>query len=96
MRTKNKRKKKNKNLVLRVAILAAAVYCTVVYVQAKVQLAQGQKKLDAIYAQQAIEQAKAESLKEQKDNQDQYKEEQARKQGMAKPGETIIYEIEEG
>ena len=85
--------KRRKNIFLRIALLAAAVYAIVSVVQLELQLDERRQELNEKIAQ--TEQAKTENvqLQELLDNSDSYLEEQAREQGMVLPGETVFIEI---
>ena len=85
--------KRRKSVILRVAIVAFAVYVVVSMVQFQLQLNNAQERLDKLNAQTAAQLEQNEVLQDQIDNSDAYKEQQARKQGMARPGETILVEI---
>ncbi|MBQ7038511.1 MAG: septum formation initiator family protein [Clostridia bacterium] len=85
--------KRRKSVLLRVAIVAFAVYVVVSMVQLQLQLSNAQERLDKLNEQTAAQMESNEVLQEQIDNSDAYKEQQARKQGMARPGETILVEI---
>lgn len=90
---KAKTAKRNKNIILRVAIVAFTVYVVVSMVQLQLQLSNAQERLDKLNEQTAKQVEVNEVLQDQIDNSDAYKEQQARKQGMARPGETILVEI---
>ncbi len=85
--------KRRKSVLFRLAIVAFAVYVVVSMVQLQLQLSNAQERLDKLNEQTAAQVEKNEVLQDQIDNSDAYKEQQARKQGMAKPGETILVEI---
>ena len=85
--------KRRKSVLLRVAIVAFAVYVVVSMVQLQLRLSNAQERLDKLNEQTAAQIENNEVLQEQIDNSDAYKEQQARKQGMARPGETILVEI---
>ena len=85
--------KRRKSVILRVAIVAFAVYVVVSMVQFQLQLNNAQERLDKLNAQTAAQLEQNDVLQDQIDNSDAYKEQQARKQGMARPGETILVEI---
>lgn len=85
--------KRKKSVLFRVAIVAFAVYVVVSMVQLQLQLSNAQKRLDKLNEQTAAQEEINEVLQDQIDNSDTYKEQQARKQGMARPGETILVEI---
>lgn len=85
--------KRRKSVLLRLAVVAFAVYVVVSMVQLQLQLSNAQERLDKLNEQTAAQVEKNEVLQDQIDNSDAYKEQQARKQGMARPGETILVEI---
>ncbi|MBR5540210.1 MAG: septum formation initiator family protein [Clostridia bacterium] len=85
--------KRRKSIILRVAIVAFTVYVVVSMVQLQLQLNSAQERLDKLNEQTAAQEQKNAILQDQIDNSDAYKEQQARKQGMARPGETILVEI---
>ncbi len=85
--------KRKKSVLLRVAIVAFAVYVVASMVQLQLQLSNAQERLDKLNEQTAAQEEINEVLQDQIDNSDTYKEQQARKQGMARPGETILVEI---
>lgn len=85
--------KHRKSVLLRVAVVAFAVYVVVSMVQLQLQLSNAQERLDKLNEQTAAQEEINEVLQDQIDNSDTYKEQQARKQGMARPGETILVEI---
>ena len=90
---KNKRTaKRRKSTMLRVAVVAFAVYVVVSIIQLSLQINNAQERLDNMNAQTAAQLEENAALQEQIDNSDGYKEQQAYKQGKAKPGETIFYE----
>ncbi len=85
--------KRRKSIILRVAVVAFTVYVVVSMVQLQLQLSSAQERLDKLNEQTAAQEEINAVLQDQIDNSDAYKEQQARKQGMAKPGETILVEI---
>ena len=85
--------KRRKSMILRVAVVAFTVYVVVSMVQLTLQLNSAQEKLDKLNAQTAAQEEINAVLQDQIDNSEAYKEQQARKQGMARPGETILVEI---
>lgn len=87
--------KKRKSIFVRVALIALAIYVVVSLIQLQLQLSEGQQKLDALNAMVTNQQSVNAELQDQIDNHESYLEQQARKQGMAKPGETILVEIPE-
>ncbi len=86
-------KPKRKSLLVRVAVLALSVYVIVSLVQLQMQLDEGQRRLDELNAQCAEQENQNIVLQAQLDGYEEFLEQQARKQGMAKPGETILVEI---
>ncbi len=85
--------KRRKSVILRVAVVAFTVYVVVSMVQLQLQLSSAQERLDKLNEQTAAQEEVNAVLQDQIDNSDAYKEQQARKQGMARPGETILVEI---
>ncbi len=86
-------KPKKKSLLLRIALLALSVYVVVSLVQLQLQLDQGQQRLDELNRQLDEQERIKLVLQDKLDGYEDYLEQQARKQGMAKPGETILVEI---
>ncbi len=86
-------KPKKKSLLLRVALLALSVYVVVSLVQLHLQLNEGQQRLDDLNAQLDSQLNTNVVLQDKLDSYENYLEQQARKQGMAKPGETVLVEI---
>ena len=86
-------KPKKKSLFIRVAVLALSVYVIVSLVQLQLQLDEGQRRLDELNAQFEEQENKNVVLQDKLEGYEEYLEQQARKQGMAKPGETILVEI---
>ena len=84
---------KKKNLFLRIALLALAIYALVSLIQLRLQLNEGQRTLDTYKTLSANQLTVNAELQDQIDNRDVYLEQEARKQGLAKPGETILVEI---
>ncbi len=84
---------KRKNLAVRIALLALIVYAVVSLVQLQLQLDEGQRLLDSVSDRVTDQLALNADLQDQIDNYEIYLEQQARKQGMAKPGETVLIEI---
>ena len=85
--------KRRKSVILRVAVIAFTVYVVVSMVQLTLQLNSAQEKLDKLNEQTVAQEEINAVLQDQIDNSEAYKEQQARKQGMARPGETILVEI---
>lgn len=86
-------KPKKKSLLLRVALLALAIYIVVSLVQLQLQFDAKEREYNAKYAQLEKQQEINRVLLNEVENSEAYLEQQARKQGMAKPGETILIEI---
>ncbi len=84
---------KRKNLAVRIALLALIVYAVVSLVQLQLQLDEGQRLLDSVNNRVTDQLTLNADLQDQIDNYETYLEQQARKQGMAKPGETVLIEI---
>ncbi len=87
--------KKRMSILLRVAIIAFVVFVVVSMVQTLLQLDQSRKRLDVlnqqIAAQREANAATAEHM--DPDGRDAYYESEARKQGLAKPGESVFQEV---
>ena len=84
---------KKPSFILRIAVLAFSVFVLVSFIQLRLQLNEGQQRLDELNDQvEAYAEIKTE-LEEQKSSYEEFLEQQARKNGMAKPGETIFVEI---
>lgn len=84
---------KKPSFILRIAVLAFSVFVLVSFIQLRLQLNEGQQRLDELNEQvEAYAEIKTE-LEEQKSSYEEFLEQQARKNGMAKPGETIFVEI---
>jgi cell division protein FtsB len=86
---------KKRSIFLRVALIALAIYVVVSLIQLQLQLDEGQRQLDSLSDRLANQLSANAELQDQIDNYESYLEQQARKQGMAKPGETILIEIPE-
>ena len=86
-------KPKKKSLLLRVALLALAIYIVVSLVQLQLQFDAKEREHEAKCAQLEKQLEINRVLLNEVENSDAYLEQQARKQGMAKPGETILIEI---
>lgn len=86
-------KPKKKSLLLRVALLALAIYIVVSLVQLQLQFDEKEREWNAANARLEQQLEINRLLQNEVDNSDAYLEQQARKQGMAKPGETILIEI---
>ena len=91
---KTRTRKRKKSMILRVAIVAFSVYVVVSIVQVQLQLNSAQNKLDKLDSQIRAQEEVNKVLQERADGElDEYLEQQARKNGMAKPGESIFIEI---
>lgn len=88
-------KKKRKSTILRIAIAAFAVYVVVSIVQIQMQLNRGQEQLDDFTAKISQTKEINAALQDKLDGYEEYLEQQARKQGLVKPGETVFVEIPE-
>lgn len=86
-------KPKKKSLLLRIALLALSVYVVISLVQLQLQLNEGQRRLDDLNDQLDTQLNTNVVLQDKLDGYENYLEQQARKQGMAKPGETVLVEI---
>ena len=88
-----KKATRKNNIFRRIALLAAAIYAIVSVVQLELQLDQKKQELGEKIAQ--TEQAKIENaqLQDLLDNSESYLEQQAREQGMVRPGETVFIEV---
>ncbi len=88
-------KKRRKSAILRIAIAAFAVYVVVSIIQIQLQLNRGQEQWDDLNSK--ISQTKEVNavLQDKLDGYEEYLEQQARKQGLVKPGETVFVEIPE-
>lgn len=82
-----------KNIAVRIALLALIVYAVVSLIQLQLQLDEGQRLLDSVNNRVTDQLTLNADLQDQIDNYETYLEQQARKQGMAKPGETVLIEI---
>ncbi len=86
-------KPRKKSLLLRIALLALSVYVVISLVQLQLQLNEGQQRLDNLNAQLDKQLDTNGVLQDKLNSYEEYLEQQARKQGLAKPGETILVEI---
>lgn len=90
-----KRKEKKKNILLRVACAAAAVYVLATVFSLCMQLRSQREVLKALEAEIQRQELYNESLQEKADNSDSYLEEEARDQGYSLPGEQIYQVVPE-
>ncbi len=88
-------KKKRKSFILRIALAAFSVYVVVSMVQLQLQLNRGQEQLDEINDRLVQTKQTNTALQDKLDGYEEYLEQQARKQGLVKPGETVFVEIPE-
>jgi cell division protein FtsB len=88
-------KQKKKNIVLRVALAAFAVYVVVQVVSLQIQLRAKQDEVESIQAQIQQQELLNESLKDKVNNYEIYLEEEAREQGYFLPGEQIYQVVPE-
>ena len=86
-------KPKKKSLLLRIALLALAIYIVVSLVQLQLQFDEKEREYNAKVSQLEHQLEVNRVLMNEVENNESYLEQQARKQGMAKPGETILIEI---
>ena len=86
-------KPKKKSILIRVALLALSLYAVVSLVQLQLQLNKGHERLEDLNRRLEEQQDTNVVLQDKLDGYEEYLEQQARKQGMAKPGETILVEI---
>lgn len=82
--------KKKKSIFLRIALLAFAVYVIVMLIQLQLQIGESQRELDGYDQQIAAYERVRDDLQMKSDNYEKYQDQQARKQGLTKPDETII------
>lgn len=84
---------KKKNLFLRVALVALAVYIAASLIGLKIRLDEDQQTLSSLQAQLQSGNAVLAQLKELNENKDQRLEQGAREQGMSKSGESVYYVV---
>lgn len=84
---------RKKSLFIKIAVIALVIYAAVSIIQLQLQIRDSQQQLDSLTARLDAQASTNEELQEQIDNYELYLEQQARKQGMAKPGETVFIEI---
>lgn len=90
-----KMKKKKKNIVLRIAFAAFAVYVVVQVVSLQIQLRAKQQELEMLEAAAHRQELVNEALQEKVENHETYLEEEARNQGYSLPGEQIYKVVPE-
>ena len=85
--------KKRTSFLLRLALVAFSVFMIVAIVKVLVQTDELQERLDKLDEQTAAQQEINAALENRLENTDDYLESEARKNGMAKPGESVWIEI---
>lgn len=90
-----KMKKKKKNIVLRIAFAAFAVYVVVQVVSLQIQLRAKRQELEMLEAAAHRQELVNEALQEKVENHETYLEEEARNQGYSLPGEQIYKVVPE-
>ncbi len=85
--------KKRTSFLLRLALVAFSVFMIVGIVKVLVQTDELQERLDKLDEQTAAQQEINAALENRLENTDEYLESEARKNGMAKPGESVWIEI---
>ena len=93
MKAERKTKKKKKSIFLRVALLAFSVYAIVMLAQLQMELANREKDEQTIDQQIEDQKRLNEDLKLKNEDYEKFLEEQAREQGLARPGEIIFQEV---
>lgn len=86
-------KRKKKNILLRIALLAFSIYVIVMLAQLQLEIREKQKQIDSLNASITTQRKVNENLTRQTENLEQYLEQQAREQGWALPGEIVLIEI---
>ena len=87
---KGKKQKKKKNIFLRLACEAFAVYVVVQVVSVRVQLWNKTRELESLEEANRQQQLINESLKDKNENPEKYLNDEARDQGFSLPGEQIF------
>ena len=90
-----KTKKKKKNIVLRVACAAFAVYVVVQVVSLQIQLRARKQELESLEAAAQRQELVNEALQDKVKNHETYLEEEARNQGYSLPGEQVYKVVPE-
>ena len=89
-----KSRRKKKNILLRVAVVAFSIYVIVTLVQLRMEINRIETDQIDVLKDKISEQKRAnENLERQTENLEEYLEQQAREQGWALPGEVILMEI---
>ncbi len=82
-----------KSWLFRAAFLALALFVVISFVKLRLQYNESKQRLDDLNAQLDAQMNSKLMLEDQLSSYEEYLEQQARKQGLAKPGETILVEI---
>ena len=85
--------KVTKSWIIRIALLACVLFVVISFVQLNLQYKESKQRLDDLNAQLDAQINSKLMLEDQLNSYEEYLEQQARKQGLAKPGETILVEI---
>ena len=89
-----KSRRKKKNILLRIAVVAFSIYVIVTLVQLRLEINRMETEQVDVLKDKITEQKRAnENLIRQTENLEEYLEQQAREQGWALPGEVILMEI---
>ena len=89
-----KSRRKKKNILRRVAVVAFSIYVIVTLVQLRMEINRIETDQIDVLKDKISEQKRAnENLERQTENLEEYLEQQAREQGWALPGEVILMEI---
>lgn len=83
-------KRRKKSIILRLALLAFAVYVIVMLVQSQMMIAQSQSQSRALDAKIEAQQLVIQDLHDKGENYTKYLDQQAREHGWARPGETVV------
>jgi cell division protein FtsB len=86
---------RKKNLFLRVALVALAVYIAASLIGLQLELNEGEKTLAELSKQEQSLSAKIDLLQGLMIDTDERLEQSAREQGMCKPGESVYYVVPE-
>lgn len=90
-----KSKQKKKNIVLRIALAAFAVYAVIQVVSLRIQIHEKQKEYEWYQTQIQQQELQNEALEENNNHSEEYLEEGARDQGYFLPGEQIFQVVPE-
>ncbi len=86
-------KKKKKSIFLRIALLAFSIYTIVMLIQLQLQISEKKEDIADLEQKIADQQRANEDLQLKNDHYESYLDQEARKQGLSKPGESIYVEI---